>query len=918
MPKKQENRVDPDSILKRISENERGKLTVFLGASAGVGKTYTMLETAHERLHEGIDVVIGWVETHGRKETEELVSGLPMILPKLMTYRDKAIPEMDIDAILVRKPDIVLVDELAHTNIPGSRHVRRFQDVEELLKSGINVYTTVNIQHIESLNDVVAQITGVVVRETVPDSVVEQADNVQLIDISPQDLMKRLQEGKVYVAGQAEQALRHFFRRGNINALREMALRFMAKRVDSDLSEYMREHKIAGPWPASGRVMVCVGASPFSAHLIRAACRLADGSNAEWLAVHIETSNRFSSMERERQRDRVARNMRLAEELGAKTISIAEQDMLDGILDVARTNNVTAIVIGKPKHSRLWDLVHESVVDKLIRHSGGFNVYVIQAKKEQQDSTTNIHTEIAAVHGKWQYYLASLCMTVAISYFGWLFKDVVEIINIALLYQLPVTLSAFWWGRWPSYFTAVCSMIMFDFLFVPPIFAFTVYDFRYIWSFITFLIVAFVIGGRTELLRRDAASARQRERSISSLYSFSKEIAAIVDLETITRSLAIQAADTLARRVMVLLPDEHKQLTVRADHDPGKSSLEQYAGSIDSAEAAVAAWVYAHREAAGRSTETLPSAQCLYLPLVTREHVVGVLGIQIVEKLITPEQRRLMEAWAGLAAIAIERVRLTEQAREATLLLESDKLKNTLFNSVSHELRTPLATIIGSALTLRDAAQHCSLEEKNELWDNIIDGAKRMVRVVTNLLDTARLEGGTLRLKNEWCDLQDIIGVALRQVEDQIKERQMQFDISPEVPIVRGDSQLLEQVMVNLLDNAFKYSPANSPVKIAVITDENKVQVSVADRGIGIPTADLSHVFDKFYRAKQSKKNTNGTGLGLSICRTIIEAHHGKIWAENRSDGGAIIHFFIPVQEQDKMMIGQEGGDFRENKNIGS
>ncbi|SDE44143.1 sensor histidine kinase [Sporomusa acidovorans] len=914
MPMKQENRTDPDTILQKIARSEMGKLTVFLGASAGVGKTYTMLETAHERLQAGIDVVIGWVETHGRKETEGLVSGLPVILPKCITYRGKVIQEMDIDAILARRPELVLVDELAHTNIQGSRHVRRFQDVEELLKAGINVYTTLNIQHIESLNDVVAQITGVIVRETVPDYVVEQADNVQLIDISPQDLIKRLQEGKVYVAGQAEQALRNFFRQGNINALREMALRFMAKRVDSDLSEYMREHKIDGPWPASGKVMVCVSASPFSAQLIRAACRLAAGLQAEWLAVHIETNTKFSLREKERLRDRVARNMRLAEELGAKTISIAGRDLLHELLAVARNNNVTAIVVGKPQQSRLRDMVHESIVNKLIRHSGGINVYVIQAQKEQPSHSTYINTEAAPVQGNWQYYLLSFCMIIGISGFGWFFKDLIEIINIALLYQLPVTLSAFWWGRWPSYFTAVSSMVLFDFLFVPPVFAFTVYDLRYIWSFITFLIVAFIIGGRTEFLREEADLARQRERSIRSLYSFSKEIAAVVDLATITRSLAIQAADTLGRRVMVLLPDEHNQLMVCAEHEPG-AAMKQYTihPVADSTEAAVAAWVYAHCEAAGRSAATLPSADYLYLPLVTREHIVGVLGIKIIEKLITPEQRRLMEAWAGLAAIAIERVQLTEKAREAELLLESDKLKSTLFNSVSHELRTPLASIIGSALTLRDAAQHCSPEEKNELWDNIIDGAKRMTRIVANLLDTARLEGGTLRLKNDWCDLQDIIGVALRQVEDQIKERAIQFNISAEVPIVRGDGKLLEQVMVNLLDNAFKYSPANSPVEITVVTGKNQVQVSVADRGIGIPAADLTQIFDKFYRAKQIEGNSNGIGLGLSICRTIIEAHNGKIWAENRPDGGTMIHFFIPVPEQDKRLMDQEGSIFNGN-----
>jgi len=893
--KKQEKRPDPDVILEKISKAARGRLTVFLGAAAGVGKTYTMLEIAHERLREGTDIVIGWVETHGRQETAKLVAGLPRIPAKMLEYNGKALQEMDVDAIIARRPELVLVDELAHANIVGSRHVRRFQDVEELLKAGIHVYTTLNVQHIESLNDVVAQITGVVVRETVPDDIIEKSDNVQLIDIPPEDLIKRLKEGKVYGTGQAEHALRHFFRPGNINALRELALRFTASRVDKDLSVYMKEHHIDGPWPAAGRVMVCVSASPFSAQLIRAARRLATGLQAEWLAVHIETTGKLPPGDQEK--DRIARNMRLAEELGAKTLSTAGKDLADEILDIACNHNVNSIVVGKPRHSRLWDIIHGSTVDKLIRRSGGINVYVIQASKEQEQ-VARITTTPAPEKANWRYYAASLLMVAAVTIFSWLLRDQIEFVNVGLLYQLPVVLVAYWWGRWPSYFAAVIGVLAFDFLFVPPIFTFTVDDIRFVWSFVTFLVVAFIIGGRTELLRYEAAAARMREKNTRALFEFSREIVAVIDMDTIAGELAEQAADALDRAVLVLLPDEAGRLAVRAEYQPGTGHViaTQSKGSMaDSSEAAVAMWVYEHREVAGRSTETLSGAQYLYLPLNTADNAVGVLAIRIIERFITPEQRRLMDVWAGLAAIAIERVKLTEKAREATVLLESDRLQTALFNSISHELRTPLASIMGSASTLVDGVVIYSPEERLELLENIKDGASRMDRVVANLLDTARLESGMLQLKTDWCDIQDIIGAALSRLPEQIKDRKLDFSVPEGLPLLRGDCVLLEQVVINLVDNACKYSPPASPIEIKVSSSQDRLRVSVADRGIGIPQAELAQVFDKFYRVKHRLSGIAGTGLGLSICKAIVEAHGGSIWAETRRDGGAIVSFTLPT-----------------------
>ena len=889
-----EQRPDPDSILKKIDKEARGKLTVFLGATAGVGKTYTMLESAHERLLEGLDVVIGWVDTHGRRETERLVDGLPKLPVKTLEYRGKILPEMDIDAILTRKPELVLVDELAHTNIPGSRNVRRFQDVEELLSAGINVYTTLNIQHIESLNDVVAQVTGVVVRETVPDYVIDQADKVKLIDIPSEDLIERLKEGKVYIPGQAEQALRKFFRAGNINALRELSLRYTASRVDKDLSDYMREHKIDGPWPASGRVMVCVSGSPFSAQLIRVASRLASGVKAECLAVHIDVTKQQAS---DAERNRIAQNMRLAEDLGAKTLSVEASDLTKKILELAQSHNVTAIVIGKPRRGRLWECFHGSVVNRLIRNSGNLNIYVIQTGHEPESAN---EAKIVTAQGKNTEeifpYVYSLLMVAAITLVGFVIRDEIEPGNIALLYQLPVVLSAYWWGRWPAYFTGVFSVLAFDYLFVPPFYTFSVDDMRYLWSFFTFLIVAFVIGGRTELLRREAVAAKLREKNTQALFEFSREIAAVIDLDTIVRQLAKRVADALGRRIMVMLPDEKGRLSVYADFRPVEGDCHTLRQPIaDSAEAAVAAWAYEHRRIAGRSTETLSGADNLYIPLATRESVVGLLGVKVVEKLITPEQQKLMEAWAALAAIAIERVRLTEKAREATLVLESDRLRTALLNSISHELRTPLASIMGSASTLLESDSLYSADERHELLESITDGSKRMNLILSNLLDTARIESGMMKLKYDWCDIEDVIGTALQHLSEQVENRRLEINIREGIPLLQGDCVLLGQVVLNLVDNALKYSPADSSIEIQASATNEELTVSVADHGIGIPATDMEKIFDKFYRVQHGESSIPGTGLGLSICKSIVEAHGGKIWASNRSEGGAVISFSLPL-----------------------
>ncbi|WP_378956513.1 ATP-binding protein [Pelosinus sp. sgz500959] len=909
---REDRRPSPDELLQKISKEANGKLTVFLGAVAGVGKTYTMLEAAHDRLAEGVNIVIGWVETHGRVETEKLIAGLPRIAPREIEYRDKLLQEMDIDAILEQKPDIVLVDELAHTNIPGSRHVRRFQDVEELINNGIHVYTTINIQHMESLNDIVAQITGVIVRETVPDHILEEANSIQLIDIPPEELIKRLKEGKVYIPGQAEQALKKFFRPGNINALRELSLRFTASRVDQDLAEYMKQEKIEGPWPASGRVMVCVSASPFSAQLIRAARRLAGGLRAELLAVHIETPKRPFPMG-DKERDRVARNLRLAEELGGKTMTVVGKELTVEILDIARTHNVTAIVIGKPHHSRIWEFIHGSVVDTLIRNSGNINVYVIQGteeKNEEKAIKVGIRTALPTVQPvPLVQYVGGLSMAAGITAVSWMLKSQIEIVNIALLYLVPVFFTAFWWGRLPSYLTALASVLAYDFLFIPPIFTFSVSDIQSIWSFVIFLLVSFFIGGRTELLRSEARTARQREKSIRALYDFSREIAGVVDLDRIVQKLASHMGENLGRSIRVLLPDSRDVLMVQGYHNNESTHEGIEEQLLSESEYAVAVWAYQHGQVAGRSTDTLPGGQYLYIPLMTGDKVVGIFGAKLdrQRQSVTLEERQLMNAWVSFAAIAVERVKLTEQASQTALLVEADKLRSALLNSISHELRTPLSTIVGAASMLLDTKVDYSHETRHDLLESIQEGSSRMERVVINLLDTARMENGMLHIKNDWCDIEDIIGASLRRIGEATQKYVIKTELAPELTLIRADFVLLEQVMVNLIDNAMKYSHLGSTIIITAFQEGEHIKITVLDNGIGIPKEELPYIFEKFYRVKQPRKIA-GTGLGLSICKSIVEAHNGQIWAENRLSKGAAISFTVPIRG-DGVTIPIEVGD---------
>ncbi len=703
-------------------------------------------------------------------------------------------------------------------------------------------------------------------------------------------LLQRLKEGKVYRPQQAEQALRGFFRQGNISALRELALRFTARHVDQDMLAYMRLHKIEGPWPASGKVMVCVSASPFSAQLIRAAQRLAQGLRAEFLAVHIETpERRFPNGDQER--ERLWRNLNLAKEMGGQILTTAGNDFVETVMQIAVRENVTAIVVGKSGPRRWYELTKKTLVDKLISKSGFIHVYVIQGREENEKQPA-ITTAVTEQHTGWQQYLGAVSAVLIITSLCYVFRGQLELVNIALLYLLPVLLTAAWWGRKTAYMTAVLCVLGFDFLFLEPVFTFTVYDIRYLWSFLIFGLVAFLVGGKTESLRRELQSTRRRESNVNSLYQFSSRIAAVDDGQTIIEEFVSHVGRELQRTVLILVPEE-KTLKLQACYDESKAQIANDF-QLAASEYAVAVWVQEHGQVAGRSTETLSGAENLFLPLLNGEKVIGVVGIAIDTRKLSPEERTVLGAWVSLLAIALVRAGLSSEAKQAAMLRAADKLRNALFNSVSHELRTPLAAIIAAIYALNDKTVAYGEKQRQQLLETIIDASRRMERIIGNLLDTARMESGMLQLKADWCDLEDVISGALRRSKDYTQEHLIKVNYDDELPLVYADAALLEHVVLNLLDNAVKYSSKGSEIELQAHLQGNDVVVAVKDRGVGLKAKELPYLFDKFYRSKQTE-NISGTGLGLAICKGIIDAHHGKIWAEPRSGGGSVFAFTLSV-----------------------
>jgi len=884
-------RPDPDELLARIQHEQqqfpRGKLKIFLGYAAGVGKTYAMLEAAHQRKQEGVDVVVGYVETHGRVETEARLAGLEVVPRKQGVYRGIALTEMDVDAVLSRKPQLVLVDELAHTNAPGSRHPKRFQDVEELTAAGIDIYTTLNIQHLESLNDVITQITGVTVRETIPDSLLDQVSEIELTDLPPDELLVRLQEGKVYVPEQAAKAIQNFFRKGNLTALRELTMRLAARRVDDQMRDYMKDKAIPGPWPAAERLLVGISPHPLGERLVRSTYRLADELKTEWLAIYVETPG-HSRLSPEL-RERVARTLLLAEELGGHSLTLPGRSVPEALLKYAREHNVTKIILGKPRRPRWKEILMGSVVDDLVRMSGNIDVNIIsvpgEAEPVQQESAWQPHRP-------WRRYLWAIFLVLAATGTGALFQRAISPTNLVMVYLLAVVVAAVYLGRGPSILVSILSVLAFDFFFVPPFYTFAVSDTEYLLTFIGLLGVGLVISELTARVRDQAEAAQRREMETSMLYALSRDLSFAEGLEAIIQAVIDNVSQTFGREVVLFLPESIGKENLKMVKKPPDFLM-------DDKEIAVATWSFKFGQPAGRGTDTLPEAMGRYIPLKTPRGVVGVLGVKPREegRHMTQEQRRLLETFSRQAALAIERAQLAEQAQEAQLLQATERLQTALLNSISHDLRTPLVSITGALSSLSEGGLAMDARVHQDLVDTARAEADRMNRLVGNLLNMTRLEAGALRVTKQPGDIQDAIGTALENYEEILQERTVSVNIEENIPLVPMDFVLVVQVLVNLIDNALKYSPPESPVEIQAHLVGQEMRVHVDDRGIGVPEDDLEHIFEKFYRIERPEK-ISGTGLGLSISKGIIEAHGGRIWAENRPGGGTSITFSLPLTDE--------------------
>jgi two-component system sensor histidine kinase KdpD len=892
-------RPDPDALLARVQRDEararRGRLKIFFGAAPGVGKSYAMLEAARNLKTEGADVVVGYVELHGRPETEALLAGLEILPPQKLEHRGIVLNEFNLDAALQRHPATILVDELAHSNHPGARHPKRWMDIEELLGAGVDVWTTVNVQHIESLNDVVAQITGVQVRETVPDKVFDAADEVELVDLPPDELLQRLHEGKVYVEEKIRHALESFFRKGNLIALRQLALRATADRVDTSMREYREHHAIDATWPAAERVLVCVGPDPMAARLVRSARRLAAALRADWFAVYVETPG-LTRLPIDA-RNRVLQTLKLAESLGAEIANLSGESVAAELLAFARQRNVSKIICGKPSRSRWQDRLKQSLVDEIVRRSGDIDVFVITG---EEGAETVAAPRLPAPSSNWPAYAKGAAVVVTTTLVCLLLNDYIERTNLVMLYLLATVLVAIRFGRGPSVLASILSVSLFDFLFVPPIYSFAVSDAQYLITFAVMLATGLIISNLAARGRRQASVARQRERRTSELYALSRELAQNRDLSELGAILCRHVLAFIEGEAAVLLPDDTGLLL-----DPihfcargvVRGNLMRF--PVPGNDLGIAQWAYDHRGKAGRGTDTLASADAVYLPLNALQRCIGVLGLRPkdLRQLEIPEQMHLLESFVTQAAVAMERVQLATAAQIANTQIASEKVRNVLLSSISHDFRTPLASIIGTASTLLDEASATLGEERRRgLLSALLSEAQRLHRLVGNLLDLTRLTSGPVQLNKEWVALDELIGSVLNRLRDALAGREVSVDVPSNLPLVRCDEVLIEQVLFNLVENAQKHTPARTAVHIAVRAWPAMFEVSVADRGSGLPAGEEQRVFEKFHQV-QEEAAQSGFGLGLTICQTIVEAHGGEISARNLQGSGAEFRFSLPREK---------------------
>jgi two-component system sensor histidine kinase KdpD len=888
-----EHRPDPDSLLARVKQQQqkarRGKLRIYFGSSAGVGKTFAMLVAARKLVADGGDVMVGVVETHGRAETAALLDGLQLLAPKSVPYRGKVLSDFDLDAALVRHPALILVDELAHSNVAGSRHPKRWQDVDELLAAGIDVFTTLNVQHLDSLNDVVGGITNVRVWETVPDTFFDAADEVVLVDIPADEMLERLKAGKVYIGPQAERAAENFFRRGNLMALRELALRRTADRVEGDVQAYRVDKAISPIWKTATALLTCVGPDAGAERVVRAAARLASQLNAEWHAIYVETPalQRLPAARRET----ILATLNLAQKLGATTAVIASPEVAESVVAYARTHNLSKLVIGRDPARRLWpwqrssgqklsllapdiDLIEIGRSEAGVKHS---SVKAMPLPPAVAGADTSERS-----HRKRLRYLWSAIGCGAVTLLSMPLAVHFDASNIVAVYLLTVVLVGVRLGRGPAALAAVLCVTAFDFFFVPPRFSFAVSDVQYLLTFFIMLTVGLITGQLTAGLRFQARVARHREERAAALYELARDLSGAVEVEQVVKISDDSIQRTFHANAAVLLPDASGRLVVASEP----------ALIVD---VGIAQWSFDKGDPAGVGTDTLPGSDVLYIPLRAPAQARGVLALKAKNRrlLRIPEQRQLLDTFAALVAIALERVHYVGVAQDALVRMESERLRNSLLAALSHDLRTPLTILVGLAESLALTKPALSADQM-ETAEAIQDEARRMSTLVSNLLDMARIESGEVTLNLQWQPLEEVVGAALEATRVMLKQHRVEVRLPPDLPLVRFDALLVERVLVNLLENASKYTPAGSSVILAAEVIADKLKVSVADDGPGLPPGSEEKVFQKFTRGDRESA-TPGVGLGLAICRAIVESHHGKITGSNRPGGGAQFTFTLPL-----------------------
>ena len=892
-------RPNPDQLLKQLDlENQkslRGKLKIFFGSSAGVGKTCAMLNAAHTLHKEHVHVLVGVIETHGRSETASRAQGLPSLPLKEILYRGKKLKEFDIDEALRRHPTVILVDELAHSNVEGSRHKKRWQDVEELLSSGIDVYTTVNVQHIESLNDIVAQITGVKVQETIPDSVFDLADEVVLIDLPPEELLQRLDEGRIYIPEQAQKASKHFFRKGNLIALRELALRRTADRVDAQMQEYRQDQAIQHVWQANERILVGIGPSKAFESLIRTAARLAQNMKADWLVVYVETpALQNISMASRKQ---ITELLRLAQSLGATTANLSGDSVTHKLVEYAQSHNVSRIVIGKPTRSILSRFFHPSVSDELAKVVSDIDVHIVMRGREKvvKGSKARPGLDMRAHFSdeKKQGYVWALIISAITSLVASVLLPYFELANIIMLYLLGVMLISIRYGRGPGIASSFLSVSIFDFFFVPPRFSFTVADTQYLLTFAIMLSVALVISNLASSLRKQAIVANYRERRSLALYEVGKELASALTTGHIVEVSTHHVAKIFNSKVAILTPDANEQLEVAQTNESSNAALQET--TLLDVDLGIAQWTYDRQQQSGLGTDTLPSSKILYIPLKAPMRTRGVLAISPENNhdIYLPEHRQLLDTFASQIGLALERKHYVEIARDAVISMETERLRNSLLSAISHDLRTPLTSIIATTEQLKETIS--SRTNAFKMLTGLHDQAIRMQNLVLNLLDMARLQSGTVKLNSDWHLLEEIVGSAINGLQTTLQQHRVVVTPMEDIPLLYVDAILIERVLSNLLDNACKYSDAGTTITISAKQQGGQVSVTFSDEGQGLPPGMETSIFQKFTRGK-SESTIPGVGLGLSICKAIIEAHGGKIWADKNEKIGTTFTFTLPVK----------------------